>query len=107
MKMMVTRINIILVSKTPIYYTKTFSPFATESKGRPGGKRGEVLSPKQTWARLEIVYKIIRTQQALMSKHWKTDQLFDNTFTLIEIGIKHSNSCIRWVPTIKLYFNDF
>jgi len=86
------------VSKTAIYFTKTFAPFATETKGRPGAnvKRNvNQLSPKQTWARLEIVYKIIRQQQTLLSKHWKTEQLFENTFQLIEIGIKHSNSCVR------------
>ena len=88
------------MSKTAIYYTKTFAPFATETKGRPGAanvKRANQLSPKQTWARLEIVYKIIRQQQTLLSKHWKTEQLFENTFQLIEIGIKHSNSCVRYV----------
>ena len=55
------------VQRTPLYYTKVFTPFATEAQKRTNptsrNKKENILTPKQTYARLEIVEKIIRTQQ--------------------------------------------
>merc|ERR1712131_549195 len=87
------------VQRTPLYYTKVFTPFATEAQKRTNptsrNKKENILTPKQTYARLEIVEKIIRTQQTLLAKHWDTEKYFFATFEMVEIGLKHHNNCVR------------
>ena len=73
------------VNKGPAYLTKLYSQLHSDPKssGPPQPKntkpKGQ-MTPKQIYARLEIIEKVLTSQQRHIAKHWTVEQMFDETF---------------------------
>jgi len=81
-----------VVRKGPLYLTKLYTPLKPESKLAPkikNQKQKTQMTPKQIYARLEIIEKVLTTQQRHISEHWTVEQMFDETFRL---GLKRKKN---------------
>ena len=78
--------EIAVVRKGPLYLTKLYAPLKPDPKlGTPktkNPKQKTQMTPKQIYARLEIIEKVLATQQRHISEHWTIEQMFDETFRL-------------------------
>ena len=46
------------------------------------------MTPKQIYARLEIIEKVLTSQQRHIAKHWTVEQMFDETFRSRVVHLK-------------------
>ena len=71
------------VNKGPLYLTKLYSPVNPDQKLGPQQAKSDKpkgqMTPKQIYARLEIVEKVLTSQQRGIAKHWTVQEMSDET----------------------------
>ena len=92
------------VNRSPLYLTKLFSPLVAAEPKTPSQKAKvsqvkEKTSPKQIYARMETIDKVLTNQQRHIAKHWTVEQMFDETFR----SVKHVIFTFIWSSVFYMY----